>query len=257
MNSVSAYRQYKAFCKVGDSVSSLQKQSFKGSVGFFIAYIVLFVSIFTSVGATDGITGQTIIPAIDISFLCYIIVYLVSKAFAVNPRLREVPITYKRRSAYTLLFSYTVIICYGLVCASGYVLAMELCRVYMPYEVLEDGIILTYIYPGANGYVFYALRYILVPAAAIIAARLKGRNTIIFTVTFCLFYFLGNIVPNAIFDALKDNIDGAITLNGNTIYALDHIPFGGLYVGVYGIITAIIVEWSITIVFRQEKPSEL
>lgn len=253
---VSGYKQYRAFCKVGDSPSAFVQA--KGTaVGLCVAYIMLFITPFTSAGATNGITGQEVMPAIDFSFLCYIIVYLVSRVFAVNRRLKEVPISYRRRSAYALFFVYTIIIVLALVCAGGYVLAMELCRVYMPYEVLEDGRTLFYVYPGVNGYVFYALRYIMVPAAAIIATRLKGKNGIIFAIAFCLFYVLGNIIPGIIFDAAKDNADGVMSLNVNTIYALDHMPFGGLYVGVYGIITAAVAVLSGLIVFKCERPSEL
>lgn len=156
------FRQYKAFCKVGDSAFALP-HNFSVNGGFLIGWFILIISIVTSVGATDGFTRQSVLPAIDISFLSCIIIYLVSRAFAFNPRLKEVPITYKRRAAYTLFFTYTIILCYAIVCAGVYVLAMELCKVYVPYEILEDGTRLTYVYPEVNGYAFYALRYIFAP----------------------------------------------------------------------------------------------
>lgn len=250
------FRQYKAFCKVGDSASALP-HNFRVNGGFLIGYFILIISIVTSVGATDGFTGQSVLPAFDVSFLSCIIIYLVSRAFAFNPRLKEVPMTYKRRAAYTLFFTYTVIFCFVLVCAGVYVLAMELCKIYVPYEILEDGTRLTYVYPEVNGYAFYALRYIFAPAAAIVAARLNGAKNIIFTIAVCAFYAIGNFLPNIIFDMTKNGIDGAISLNGNTIYALGHIAFGGAYVAVYGVITAAVVAWSVAIVFKREKPSRL
>ena len=220
---------------------------------FWIVYMLLMFAMFQVV--PSSVEGYSYISVPDFSFLGYIAVYFVSKSLSA-PRYRELPMTYKRRAAYMLARLYIIVAAFAVLGIALNICTSELGKTFNPFDIIDDGIIITNIYMGVNGHLFSAFRYLFVPACGIILFRINDKRAWLGCVVFVLAYLVTVFIPVWVYNAAAAD-DMGFGYVQNVCFCLDNMPLGWLYAAVYGVITAAVVAFSAVIVIKGERPSEL
>ena len=220
------------------------------------AFFAVALNMFTGMDAADisSAHAQEILFTVDFTSLALLAMGLVAAYSAANAHLCLLPLTSKRRGRHLLGVYYAIAAAVTLAGLGVFALVSEYMRANAPFRELYDHTIVWLVSPGACAYAFCALRYILVSACAVTMSRIAGRKKTAFAVTFVLVYTLANLAPIFMARAADgEEIYGQF----NTLYSLDIMPLGWLYVAIYGAITACAVVISaVAVTSRTYFPPE-
>ncbi len=238
-----ALKQFWAFARL-----SLARVKGADAAAVIWVFVAVVLNMFTGMGAADmsSAHAQEIVFTPDFTSLALLATGLVAAYSAVNAHLCLLPLTSRQRGRHLLGVYYAIAAAVTLAGVGVFALVSEYMRANAPFRELYDHTIVWLVSPGACAYAFCALRYILVSACAVTMSRIGGRGKSAFAITFTVIYTLANLAP--IFIVRSGAGVSQIYGQFNTLYSLDIMPLGWLYVAIYGAITACAVAISVVAV---------